>query len=42
VPQLVYTDTTVASGATYYYVVTALGTDNMESGDSNQVVAIVP
>lgn len=39
---LTYVDTKVASGQTYYYVVTALGTDNVESMDSNQVVALIP
>jgi hypothetical protein len=39
---LAYTDANVVSGQTYYYVVTALGTDNVESGDSNQVVAVIP
>ena len=39
---LTYTDTNVAGGQTDYYVVTALGTDNVESMDSNQVVALIP
>lgn len=42
VPQLTYTDSSVVSGSTYYYVVTALGTDNVESGNSNQVTAVIP
>jgi fibronectin type 3 domain-containing protein len=37
-----YTDSAVSSGATYYYAVTALGTDGIESGYSNQVTAVVP
>jgi fibronectin type 3 domain-containing protein len=37
-----YSDTTVASGATYFYVVTALGTNSVESGYSNEAMATVP
>jgi fibronectin type 3 domain-containing protein len=37
---LTYVDTTVVSGATYYYTVTALST--IESEPSNEVVAVVP
>jgi fibronectin type 3 domain-containing protein len=37
-----YTDSTVQSGSTYYYVVTAVGTSGAESGYSNQVQAVVP
>jgi hypothetical protein len=37
-----YTDTTVSSGTTYYYVVTAVANDSSESGYSNQVTATVP
>ncbi len=37
-----YTDTTVQSGNTYYYVTTAVGTDGVESGYSNQVKAVIP
>jgi hypothetical protein len=39
---LSYTDTTVSSGTTYYYVVTALGETGIESGLSNQVMVIIP
>jgi hypothetical protein len=39
---LTYTDASVVSGRTYYYVVTALGTDNVESGNSNQITALIP
>ena len=37
-----YTDSAVASGTTYYYVVTAVGNDSNESGYSSQVTAAVP
>ena len=39
---LTYTDTTVQSGTTYFYVATALTSGGTESGDSNQATAIVP
>ena len=39
---LTYTDTTVAAGASYYYVVTAVNSSNVESGYSGQVAAVVP
>jgi hypothetical protein len=41
VPNPAYNDATVASG-TYFYVVTAVGSNNTESGYSNEVQAIVP
>ena len=37
-----YTDSTVASGRTYYYVSTAVDNNNAESGYSNQATAVVP
>jgi hypothetical protein len=37
-----YTDSTVQSGSTYFYVTTAVGTDGVESAYSNQVKAVVP
>jgi Abnormal spindle-like microcephaly-assoc'd, ASPM-SPD-2-Hydin len=37
-----YSDSTVADGTTYYYVVTAVDSSNVESVDSNQATAIVP
>jgi Abnormal spindle-like microcephaly-assoc'd, ASPM-SPD-2-Hydin len=37
-----YTDNGVAAGKTYYYVTTAVATDGVESGHSNQVQAAVP
>jgi hypothetical protein len=37
-----YTDNNVSAGNTYYYVTTAIGIANMESGYSNQTVAVVP
>jgi len=39
---LSYTDTTVLSGATYYYVTTAVDSSGVQSVDSNQVIATVP
>jgi fibronectin type 3 domain-containing protein len=36
------TDSTVSSGQTYYYVVTALDSSNNESADSNQAVVAIP
>jgi hypothetical protein len=37
-----YTDTSVTAGSTYYFVVTAIGAGNVESGYSNEVSAVVP
>ncbi|MGA9732779.1 MAG: choice-of-anchor D domain-containing protein [Candidatus Acidiferrales bacterium] len=37
-----YTDSTVVSGQTYYYVVTAVDSNNVESVDSNQATAVIP
>ncbi len=38
-----YTDTTVASGTTYYYKVSAYcSSNNTESGFSNEFVAVIP
>lgn len=37
-----YTDASVASGRTYYYVTTAVDTNNVESTYSNQATAVVP
>jgi len=39
---LTYSDTTVSSGATYYYVVTAVAADGTESSFSSQVQAVIP
>jgi hypothetical protein len=39
---LSYSDSTVVSGTTYYYVATAVDSGGDESGDSNQVVAEIP
>ena len=39
---LSYTDQTVQSGATYYYVMTAVDNQGRESSYSNQAVAVVP
>jgi hypothetical protein len=37
-----YSDSTVADGQVYYYVVTAVNSSNIESTDSNQVSATIP
>jgi fibronectin type 3 domain-containing protein len=37
-----FTDTTIQTGQTYYYVVTATGSDNVESVYSNEIVVPVP
>jgi hypothetical protein len=37
-----YADANVTAGTTYYYVVTALGSDGVESADSNEAEATVP
>ncbi len=37
-----YTDGTVVSGTTYYYVATAVNSESQDSGYSNQAQAIVP
>ena len=37
-----YADNTVQSGKTYYYVVTAVDSNNLESAFSNEISAIVP
>ncbi len=39
---LSYTDSTVSSGATYFYVVTDVASDGTESAFSNQATAVVP
>lgn len=39
---LSYTDSTVADGTTYYYVVTAVDSAGVESPYSNQVTAVIP
>jgi hypothetical protein len=41
-PSTTYTDGTVLSGTTYYYVSTALSSGGVESGFSNQVKATIP
>jgi hypothetical protein len=38
----VYTDSSVQSGQTYYYVTTAVDSSNVESGYSNQATAEIP
>jgi Abnormal spindle-like microcephaly-assoc'd, ASPM-SPD-2-Hydin/Protein of unknown function (DUF1573) len=42
VASVTYDDTTVQSGTTYYYVVTAVDSSGDESADSNQATAVVP
>jgi hypothetical protein len=42
VPTTAYTDTTVQSGKTYFYVVTAVDSNNVESKFSSEVSANVP
>ncbi len=37
-----YTDSTVVSGQTYYYVATAVNSESQESGYSNQATAVIP
>jgi fibronectin type 3 domain-containing protein len=37
-----YTDNTVASGQTYYYVATAVDGNSQESGYSNETQAVIP
>jgi fibronectin type 3 domain-containing protein len=39
---LAYNDTSVVSGQTYHYVVTALDGNGVESAFSNEAVAIIP
>jgi len=38
----VYSDTTVVDGSTYYYVSTAVNSNNEESAYSNQTQAVIP
>ena len=37
-----YTDSTVVSGQTYYYVATAVNSESQQSGYSNQATAVIP
>jgi fibronectin type 3 domain-containing protein len=37
-----YTDSTVVSGNTYYYVTTAVNSESQQSGYSNQATAVIP
>ena len=37
-----YTDTTAQAGQTYFYVVTGVDANGVESGVSNQAQAVVP
>jgi hypothetical protein len=40
--ELSYVDSAVSDGDTYYYVVTAIDSENIESSDSNQATAAIP
>ena len=42
IPNLTYTDSTVVSGSTYQYAVTAVDSAGDESAYSNQVTAVIP
>jgi fibronectin type 3 domain-containing protein len=42
IPTTQYSDVNVQSGQTYYYVVTAMDSSNMESSYSNQSSATIP
>ncbi len=42
IPSTNYSDQAVASGTTYYYTVTAVGTNGIESAPSNQAIVSVP
>jgi hypothetical protein len=37
-----YVDTSISAGQTYFYCTTAVDANNVESGDSNEAVAVVP
>jgi fibronectin type 3 domain-containing protein len=39
---VIYNDSTVQSGLTYFYVVTAVDSNNVESGYSNEISATIP
>ena len=41
-PHTTFTDNTVESGRTYYYVTTAISGTGVESAPSNQVEAVIP
>jgi len=41
-PSLSYSDSSVSNGQTYYYVVTAVNSSNIESTDSNTASATIP
>jgi hypothetical protein len=41
-PNLSYSDSSVSNGQTYYYVVTAVNSSNIESTDSNTASATIP
>jgi hypothetical protein len=41
-PNLTYTDTTVSGGTVYYYVTTAVNSNNQESGYSSEIPAVIP
>jgi hypothetical protein len=37
-----YTDATIATSTTYYYVTTAVNSSNQETAQSNQAIAVIP
>lgn len=41
-PETSYTDSTVLTGTTYYYVATAVDSNHLESSYSNQTQAVIP
>jgi len=42
IPELIYTDSSVNSGSTYHYVVTAVDSNGNESVYSNEATAVIP
>jgi fibronectin type 3 domain-containing protein len=42
IPTTAFSDTTVQSGKTYYYVVTAVDSSNVESTHSNETSVTIP
>jgi fibronectin type 3 domain-containing protein len=42
IPSIGYVDSSVTSGRTYYYVATAIDSNNAESAHSNQATAQIP
>ncbi|HSY99739.1 MAG TPA: hypothetical protein VK788_09595 [Terriglobales bacterium] len=42
IQELTYTDNSVVSGVTYYYVARAVNGRGKESADSNETAAVIP